>query len=74
MDGCVRACVDDLSNGQAALYKCTSEGTTLNPTDSLPLHQLITLGIAGHLGLGDCRPPTGPGLMSNIQAGAEFRS
>ncbi len=60
----MRACVDDLSNGQAAPYKCTSEGTTLNPTESLPLRQLITLGIAGHLGLGDCRPPTGLGLMS----------
>ena len=36
------AWVDDLSNGQAALYKCTSEGNTpsriysMNPTDSLP--------------------------------------
>ena len=57
-------CVDDLSNGQAVLYKCTSEGTTLNPTDSLQIRQLITLGIASYLGLGDCRTPTGLGLMS----------
>lgn len=24
--------------------------------------QLITLGLAGHFGLGDCRPPIGPVL------------
>ena len=59
--------MDDISNGQVALYKYTSEGNTpshielINPTDCLLLRQLITLGIASHLSLGDCRPPTGPG-------------
>lgn len=39
--------MDGLSNGRAAPFKCTSEGNTLchiksmNPTHSLPLHQLI---------------------------------
>ena len=29
--------------------------------DSLPLRQRIPLGLAGHLGLGDCMPSIGPG-------------
>ncbi len=33
----------------------------MDPTDSLPLRQLITLGIAGHPRLGGCRSLTGPG-------------
>lgn len=56
----------DLSNGQVAFYKCTSEGNTpshiksINPTDSSPLRQLsrMPLGLAGNLGLGNCMPPT----------------
>ncbi len=59
----MRECVDDLSNGQAALDKCTSDGTTLNPTDSLSLRQLITPATAGQLGSGTCRLTTGLGLM-----------
>ncbi len=47
----------DLSNWRAALYKSTSKGNTpsyiysITPTDSLPLRQPITLGLAGQLSL-----------------------
>ena len=57
MNKCVYE-LGDLSNGRAALYKCISEGNTpshrqsVNPTDHFPLRQLITLGLAGQLGLG----------------------
>ena len=43
----MNACVDDLSNGRAGLFKCTSEGNTpshmksINSTDFLPLFQLV---------------------------------
>ena len=58
----MRGCVDwmGLSNWQAALYKCTSEGNTpsrnwsMNLNDSWSLCQLArgpSLGLAGHLGL-----------------------
>lgn len=46
------------------LYQCTSEGNNpshnqpISPPDFLPLVSLF--GLAGHLGLADYRPPTGP--------------
>ena len=60
MRGCVGywifGLLGDLSNGRGALYKCTSERNTpshiqsITSTDSLPLHQLITVGLT------ECRP------------------
>jgi len=43
-----------LSDGRAALCKCTSERN--NPCQAVS----SSLGIAGPLGLGNCRPPTEP--------------